>query len=171
MMTMRLGKRTRKAWLVTHVVTSGVWLGMDVVMGLLVFGAMTNPAMAVTYYQGLAEFAVWPLVTVGVLCAVSGVVLGLGTRYGLVRYWWVAVKLALNVVLVVLVLLELRPGVLAAAAGHADVTLVMPPIVSTSALLFATFISVFKPWGRIRRQTYQRSRSAADDRAPVGTGS
>jgi len=168
---MRLTKRTRKGLLVAHIVTSGVWLGMDVVMGVLVFAAMTDEAMAGAYYQGLAQFAVWPLITMGVLCGVSGVLLGLGTRYGLVRYWWVAVKLAMNVVLVVLVFLELRPGVLAAAAGQADVTLVFPPIVSTSALLFATIISVVKPWGRIRSRTYPRSRSAADDRTPVTTGS
>jgi hypothetical protein len=33
----------------------------------------------------------------------SGVVLGLGTKWGLIRYWWVAAKLVLNVVLVALV--------------------------------------------------------------------
>src|SRR4051812_3512965 len=117
MRAMRLGKGTRKGLLVTHIVASGVWLGMDVVMGLLVFAAMTEEGMAVTYYQGLARFAVWPLFVVAVLCLASGVPLGLGTKYGLVRYWWVAVKLALNVVLCVLVLFALRPGVLAAAAG------------------------------------------------------
>ncbi|GAB3880915.1 hypothetical protein GCM10029964_036110 [Kibdelosporangium lantanae] len=168
---MRLGKRARKGLLVTHIVTSGVWLGMDVVMGLLVIGALAAPAMAVTYFQGLAQFAVWPLVTMGVLCAASGVLLGLGTRYGLVRYWWVAVKLALNVILVVLVVFELRPGVLDAAAGRYDISMIMPPIVSTSALLFATIISVVKPWGRIRRRTYPGSRSVTDDRTPVTTGS
>jgi hypothetical protein len=39
----------------------------------------------------------------------SGVLLGLGTKYGLVRYWWVLVKLVINVVLVALVLILLWP--------------------------------------------------------------
>jgi hypothetical protein len=30
--------------------------------------------------------------------------------------------------------------------------LVFPPIVSTGALLFAMVLSVFKPWGRVRRR-------------------
>lgn len=37
--------------------------------------------------------------------------LGLGTKWGLVRYWWVAIKLALNAALVALVAFALRPGV------------------------------------------------------------
>jgi hypothetical protein len=86
-------------------------------------------------------------------------VLGLGTRYGLLRYWWVAVKLALNVVLALLVWVLLRPGLDAAAeygrllpaSAPADVsTLVFPPIVSTSALVVATVLAVYKPWGRLR---------------------
>src|SRR5262249_54958838 len=132
----------------------GIWLGMDIVMGILVFAALADSTMAVGYYQGLAEFAVWPLLTVGVLCLASGVLLGLGSKYGLVRYWWVAVKLVLNVVLCVLVLFLLRPGVLDAAAGIPEDKLFMPPIVSTTAVLFATIISVYKPWGRVRKRTY-----------------
>jgi hypothetical protein len=30
--------------------------------------------------------------------------------------------------------------------------LIFPPIVSTSALLVATVLAVYKPWGRIRRR-------------------
>ena len=30
--------------------------------------------------------------------------------------------------------------------------LIFPPIVSTSALLSATVLAVFKPWGRIRKR-------------------
>jgi hypothetical protein len=62
-------------------------------------------------YRALELFAVWPLIATGLVCLASGVVLGLGTKYGLVRYWWAAIKLALNVVLVVLVMFALRPGV------------------------------------------------------------
>jgi ABC-type phosphate transport system permease subunit len=98
-----------------------------------------------------------------VVCLASGVVLGLGTNYGLVRYWWVAIKLALNVVLVVLVVFALRPGVIEMAeqgwrfiagepASLAVGGLIFPPIVSTSALLVATVLAVFKPWGRIRKR-------------------
>ena len=52
----------------------------------------------------------WPLVIVGLVTLASGVLLGLGTKYGLVRYRWVLVKLVVNVVLVTLVVLVLWPG-------------------------------------------------------------
>jgi hypothetical protein len=159
----RLGKRTRKGVLLVHIAVAGAWLGIDVVMGVLVFTALLtdDPQTAATSYQALQIFAVWPLLTAGLLCLASGVLLGLGTKYGLVRYWWVAVKLVLNIVLTTLVLFALRPGVAEAAeygrgverglAGPAPTDMIFPPVVSTTALLIAMILSVYKPWGRIRR--------------------
>jgi len=175
----RLGRRARRCVLVAHIVSAGAWIGLDVVMGVFVFSALvTDDARTkVIGYQALEMFAVGPLLTVGLLCLVTGLVLGLGTKYGLVRFWWVAVKLVLNVVLVVLVILALRPGVVEAAESARRLSptellaspvgdLVFPPIVSTTALVIATAIAVFKPWGRIRGgqqgTRYGVSRNAAD---------
>ncbi|MGI8694081.1 MAG: hypothetical protein ACR2JK_14475 [Geodermatophilaceae bacterium] len=71
--------------------------------------------------QSLGLFAVWPLVMTGLICLTSGILLGLGSRYGLIRYWWVTIELALNVLLVTLVLLLLRAGVgeISGQAGQA----------------------------------------------------
>jgi hypothetical protein len=159
----RLYGRTRKTVLVLHISSAGVWLGIDVVMGVLVFTALltgSNRTKALCY-QALELFAVWPLLATGLLCLATGVLLGLGSKYGLVRYWWVAVKLVLNIVLSGLVLVALRPAVIDAAARAGDFlsggapdlgvgALIFPPVVSTGALLFATVLSVFKPWRRIR---------------------
>ncbi|MEV4624015.1 hypothetical protein AB0J74_35555 [Asanoa sp. NPDC049573] len=112
-------------------------------------------------FQALELFAVWPLFLAGLLCLVSGVTLGVGSRYGLVRYWWVATKLAVSIVLITLVPLALRPGLAGLsergrelAAGHLGTVsvgdMIYPPIVSPAALLFALVLAVFKPWGRIR---------------------
>jgi hypothetical protein len=96
----------------------------------------------------------------GLVRLASGAVLGLGSRYGLVSYWWVGAKLVLNAVLTTLVLVALRPGMseLGAvgrqlAAGRSVPAalggMVFPPVVSSLALLVAFTLSVFKPWGRI----------------------
>jgi hypothetical protein len=161
----RLSGRSRKAVLVTHILSAGTWFGMDIVMAVLVFTAIgtgSEETRAVTY-QALEMFAVWPMAIAGLICLASGVLLGLGGKYGLVRYWWVAVKLVLNVLLSTLVLFALRPGVQEMAeqgrqlGDGVDVlpapgTMLFPPIVSTSLLLVAFLLSVFKPWGRLRRQ-------------------
>ena len=163
--TWRLGARTRKGVLVVHIVSAGVWIGIDVVMGVFIFTALLaeDDNTRALCYRALELFAVWPLLTTGLVCLASGVVLGLGTKYGLVRYWWVAIKLVLNIVLSALVLVALRPGVTEAAeqgrrfaAGEAASLavgdLIFPPIVSTTALLIAVVLAVFKPWGRIRKR-------------------
>jgi hypothetical protein len=117
-------------------------------------------------------FATWPLAIVGLLCLGSGVLLGTGSKYGLVRYWWVAVKLVLNVVLVTLVVFllipELGPVADSARASLDDggalpdlSNLAFPPVVSTTMVLFAMTLSVFKPWGLVRRLRGGRDLDAA----------
>lgn len=157
----RLSAGARRGVLVVHIAAAGTWLGIDVVLAVLVGTALLDTDIATTLVALRAlQFLVWPLLVSGVACLASGVILGLGSRWGVVRYRWVAVKLVLNVVLVVLVAAALRPGVADAAelatswAGPAAPPvgdLVFPPIVSTIALLVATALSVIKPWGRLRR--------------------
>src|SRR5215213_8821025 len=113
----RLGARTRKSVLIVHIVSAGVWIGIDVVMAVFIFTALlaNDDNTKALCYRALELFAVWPLLTTGLVCLASGVVLGLGAKYGLVRYWWVAIKLVLNIVLTALVLVALRPEVSKAA--------------------------------------------------------
>lgn len=157
-----LGARTYKSVLLVHIASAGAWLGIDIVMGVLVFTALLTPddRIKALSFQALELFAPRTLFATGAVCLITGVVLGLGSRYGLVRYWWVAAKLALNVVLTALVPLALSPGVSEAAerarrfvtgapATLAVGDLIFPPIVSPAALLVAMALAVFKPWGRI----------------------
>ena len=159
----------RKSILVVHIVSAGAWIGIDVAMGVVVFTALIveDDNTKALCYRALELFAVWPLLTTGLVCLASGVVLGLGTKWGLVRYWWVAIKLALNILLTTLVLVALRPGVMEAAeqgrrfasgdpASLAVGDLIFPPVVSPTALLIAFVLAVFKPWGRIRKRPAPR---------------
>ncbi|MBC3192472.1 DUF2269 family protein [Pseudonocardia sp. C8] len=160
----RLGIRSRRAVLIVHIASSGAWLGVDVAMAVLIVTAATtdDPGTVVFTLQALELVTVWPLLACGLLCLGSGVVLGLGTRWGLVRYWWVAIKLVLNLVLTALVVASLQFEVAEQAdrarrsAAGEPVTfdlgnLVFPPTVSPTLLLIALTLSVVKPWGRIRR--------------------
>lgn len=157
----RLGGRTRKAFLVLHIVSGGAWFGIDLALGILVLTALatTDPHVAGMAVRTVQLFAIWPMFAASLLCLATGVVLGLGGKYGLVRYWWVAAKLVLNVLMSTLIVVSLRPGVDEAAdigerlmAGDTTVSvpaeLLFPVLVAPSMLLTAYLLSVFKPWGR-----------------------
>ena len=138
-----LGRRARLAVLTAHVLAAGAWIGIDVVVAVLVVAGWfgDDPAVRGAAYQVLATFVVGPMLTAGLATLATGLLLGLGTKWGLLRYWWVAVKLALNVVLCTLIIVALQPGMAAVGAyGRAvaegqqptgDVTtLFYPPAVS-----------------------------------------
>jgi len=161
----RLRGRTRKTVLILHILSAGIWIGVDVIVAVLVFTGWLSgdPALKGLAYQALGTFVGWPMLVSGLVSLVTGVILGLGSKYGLVRYWWVAVKLVLNVVLCALILIALQPelgdvaqygrDLAAGTATGRDVSdLFFPPIVSLSALTFATVLSVAKPWGRLRKR-------------------
>ncbi|TYB44338.1 hypothetical protein FXF69_25175 [Actinomadura chibensis] len=149
-----------------HIVSAGAWIGIDVIVAVLVLTGRYGGSGDVRglAYRALATFVVWPMLTSGLVCLASGLVLGLGTKWGLLRYWWVAIKLALNLVLCTLILIALQPGMgevddygrTLAAGGAPDPgrvsDLFYPPAVSLTALTLATVLAVAKPWGRVRRR-------------------
>ena len=162
----RMTRGWRRAVLVTHVVASGAWIGIDVVVAVLVVVGWfaDDPDVRSLAYRSLATFVVWPMLAAGLLSLVSGLTLGLGTKFGLFRYWWVAVKLGINLVLCTLIVLVLQPGMdevdaygRELATGDPDPgrvsTLFFPPAVSLTTLALATTLAVVKPWGRIRRRS------------------
>ncbi|SDJ56938.1 hypothetical protein SAMN04488074_102400 [Lentzea albidocapillata subsp. violacea] len=162
--TRKLSGRARKAVLLVHVLSAAAWLGIDLALGILIVVALSteDTGTAGVAIQAVDLFAIWPMFGASVVCMISGAVLGLGSKYGLVRYWWVAIKFVLNAGMSLLIAFSLRPGV-AEAAGigrrmlAGDPAAVIPPdvlypvVVAPTLLLFAYFLSVFKPWGRIRR--------------------
>lgn len=176
--TRKLSGRTRKAVLLVHIVSAAAWLGIDLALGILVVVALSTEdvSTAGVAIQAVDLFAIWPMFGASLVCMVSGVVLGLGSKYGLVRYWWVATKLFLNVGMSLLIAFALRPGVREAAeigrrmlngdpAAVIPSGILHPVVVAPTLLLFAYVLSVFKPWGRIRTAgrvtTPPASRSAA----------
>ncbi|MBO0814449.1 MAG: hypothetical protein J2P30_04755 [Actinobacteria bacterium] len=167
-----MGRRLRKATLAVHILAAGAWIGIDVIVAVLVLtgrfsGDVTVRSLA---YRALATFAVWPMLTAGLVSLVTGLILGLATAWGLLRYWWVAVKLALNLALCTLIVLILQPGMGEVSRYGEDLltgtpdparvsTLFFPPAVSLTTLTLATVLAVFKPWGRIRSRRTDGGRS------------
>jgi hypothetical protein len=149
--TLPLARPVRRTVLVVHLLAAGTWIGVDVVLGVLVLTVLGGDPTLVPAALQVLPLLFWPLLTAGLVSLLSGLLLGLGTRYGLLRHWWVAIKLALNLVLVTLVVVLLGPGLRAAPTLGPDPTMVFPPAVSLTALTAAVVLSVVKPWGRVRR--------------------
>ncbi|MEU1005643.1 DUF2269 domain-containing protein [Streptomyces tibetensis] len=156
----KLSRPVRRAVLVVHVTASASWLGLS--LGLLALGATaawTGSAVTVeASVRAMKLFADWLLIPVALLTLLSGLMLSLGTVWGLARYRWVYTKFWLTLATTTATVFALRPGVnsavTAVAAGGplpdaGDV--LFGPVVSLSAYVFMTVISVLKPWGRTRR--------------------
>lgn len=163
--TRRMPPGLRKGVLTVHIVTAVSWIGVDIVLLVLVLTALTSsdPMTVAASYTAIGAFTIVLLVPAGVLTLATGLLLGVGTKWGIVRYWWLTVKLVITVVLTTLVIVLLRPSVTDVASraeqaggaglfrdqlGGLPVDLVFPPSVSIAALLVATVLSVYKPWGK-----------------------
>jgi len=136
-----LKRRTWKLLLTVHIASSAGWLGVAYVY--LVFALTGTPV-------GRLDVVAW--IPVGSVALVSGLLLGLGTRWGLVRYWWVLAKLVLNCAALVVPVLTRRAG-----------EVLDPAIASVVVLTTATVLSTYKPFGRVRRRA--RSAAAAPSRS------
>ncbi|GHG91552.1 DUF2269 domain-containing protein [Streptomyces lanatus] len=175
----KLSRPARRAALVVHVIASAGWLGLTLgLLALAITAATTGSAVTVeASVRAMKLFADWLLLPLAFLTLVSGLVLSLGTQWGLARHRWVYIKFWLTLATTTATTFALRPGldttVAAVAAGEPlpDATgLMMGPIVSLSAYLFMTVISVLKPWGLTRRGRRLRDASARSRRR-VGSAS
>ncbi|AQS66162.1 DUF2269 domain-containing protein [Streptomyces pactum] len=184
---MKLSRPARRASLVVHVVASAGWLGLS--LGLLALGVTAattaSPVTVEASVRGMKLFADWLLLPLAFLTLSSGVVLALGTPWGLARHRWVYTKFWLTLATTTATVFALRPGVnsavAAVAAGGAlpDAGEVLfGPVVSLSAYVFMTVISLLKPWGQTRRGRRPRgtarrsaSRPSLGEREPSAASS
>lgn len=167
---MKLSRPARRASLVVHVAVSASWLGLTLgLLALAVTATTTGSAVtAEASVRAMRLFADWLLLPCALLTLLSGVLLSVGTRWGLARHRWVLTKLWLTLATTAATAFALRPGVHSTLAGMTDGgpppgpgDLLPGPIVSLLAYVFMTAISVLKPWGLTRR--------GRNHRAAVGT--
>lgn len=158
----------RKLALTAHVTTSVGWLGaVAAFLALAITGLAGDDGPTVRGAYVAAEVITWSVIVP--LCLASlltGVVQSLGTPWGLVRHWWVLIKLALTVVATGLLLLHTQPighlggvassgGPLSADLDGMRVQLLVDAAAALVVLLGATALAVVKPRGvtRFARRT------------------
>ncbi len=170
-----MSPRSRNVLLSAHIAATVSALGADLtilVLGLTGLSGSDSqtiyPAMFIIGSSILAPLAVVSLAT--------GVLLALLTRWGLFRYWWVAIKLAITALLTILVLLVLVPRLGAAAqavelgAGLTDadrLQLIVAPMIGSTLLITTVALAVFKPPWRLRRRKHTEELGSARGSAPA----
>jgi hypothetical protein len=173
----RLPRPARRAVLVAHVTVSVGWLGISLcLLTLAIAGARDPDAFAVPAYTAMKLFADWLLLPVALLSLTTGLVLSLGTSWGLAKYRWVWVKFWLTLAATGLTVFSFKPGADEAAALVAagetvpSTDLLFPPAVSLSLYAFLTAVSVLKPWGLTRRGRRLRAARTRTGRGDGHTG-
>ncbi|WP_017540011.1 hypothetical protein [Nocardiopsis halophila] len=160
----RLPPGWRKAALSVHVVASVGWLGVHGSMLALAWAAAADPGArgAALDAAGLLSGLLVP--PLSLVALVSGLVLSLGTPWGLLRHYWVTAKLVLTLLLVVGSNLSIGPAVRTlaagpeAAAGAELVSALGALSVSFTVLLATVLLSTVKPFGRIGRRAREGRR-------------
>jgi hypothetical protein len=152
---LKLTPAVRRAVLTIHIV-AGVGLLGDVaaVLAINVRAATTgDPALAAASYELLGMFTVLFGIPLSFGALVTGVVLGLGSKWGVARYAWVTAKLVLLIGVILVGALVLGPGTEAMRSGDggAEARLIAGAGYDVVALTLATGLSVFKPGRRRRR--------------------
>ncbi len=155
---MTLPPPVRKIALTTHITVSVGWLGaVAVFLALAVLGLTSQDAQTVRGVYLVMEPVAWlVLVPLALASLLTGVTSSLSSSWGLVRHYWVLVKLLITLVATVVLLLymgtfRVMAGV--AADPRADLGLVRntsPLLHATLALLVlfaATALAVYKPRG------------------------
>jgi hypothetical protein len=172
----------RKLGLTAHLISSLGWLGAVASFLVLSIAGLTsrNAETVRGAYVAMNLIGQFIIVPLSLAALLTGVVQSLGTHWGLFRYYWVLVKLALTIGATSLMLLhqltavaEAARRVSTAAAGtfpevgrRLSIQLVGDAGGAVVVLLVITALGVYKPWGR----TPYGRRKQQEERRPVLEG-
>ncbi|WP_369211484.1 DUF2269 domain-containing protein [Streptomyces flavofungini] len=177
---MKLSRPARRVTLVVHAVGAAGWLGLTLGLVALALTALSTESHAATEaaVRSMKVFTDWLVLPIALLTLLSGLLLSLGTPWGLARHRWVHTKFWLTLVATAASAFALRPGIndaVATVAAGDPVTdaadLAAGPLVSLGAYVFMTVLSVLKPWGLTRRGRKRRDqmrRASAHKRVDGG---
>ena len=173
---MAMAPRLRKFALTAHVTSSVGWLGAVAgFLALAVAGLISRDAQTVRAVYLVMDLTAWYVIVP--LCLASlltGLVSSLSTTWGLLRHYWVLLKILITIPSSLMLLVHMQPiGYIAGVAANtpssiADlhglkIQLVIESGAAVLVLLVTTALSVYKPKGLTRygwrKQREQRALS------------
>ncbi len=179
---MILSPSARRFALAVHLTCSVGWIGAVVAyLALDITVATSRDAEAVrAAWIAMALIVWWAIVPLASASLVTGLVMALGTRWGLFRHWWVLISFVLTVLAAAVLLAEAgvisRSAAAAAASTSSAEVQALPPTLVHSlgglgVLLVIQVLNVYKPPGvtpygwRKQQEERTRLRASADPRS------
>jgi hypothetical protein len=152
----------RKFALAVHLTLSVGWVGaVAAYMGLDVTTATSEDVAALrAAYLGMETIATFVIVPLALSAFVTGLIMSLGTKWGLFRHYWVVISLVLTTIAAVVLLLEMREisslaDMAADPTTSPDELRAMPSTLAhsiggTAVLLMVLVLNIYKPQGLTR---------------------
>jgi hypothetical protein len=151
----------RKLGVVVHVALSVGWLGAVAAFLALAIAALgSDQALSRAAFAGMDLIGRWVLIPLSLGALASGIVQSIGTKWGLLRHYWVLVKLLLTIAATAILLLHQFTAVEEAArlalhiAGDSGgslrrfgIQLLADAGLAAVVLTIITVIAIYKPWG------------------------
>jgi hypothetical protein len=176
-MTMTPG--LRKFVLIVHLTASVGWLGaVAAYLALDVTVATSQDAQTLrAAYLAMELIASWAIVPLSLASLLTGLVISLGTKWGLFRHYWVLISLVLTIVATLVLLSETQTisrmaDIAADPTTSSDALRALPntlvhSVGGTLVLLVIQVLNVYKPRGLTpygwRKQQEERTARQAED--------
>lgn len=154
--------RLRKLALTAHVTSSVGWLGVVAgFLALAVAGLISqDPQLVRAAYLAMELIARFVIVPLCLASLLTGLVLSLGTKWGLFRHYWILMKLLITILATIGLLVHMQPisylagvaseTILSSSNLRLQIQLVVAAGAALLVLLVATTLAVYKPRGITR---------------------
>jgi hypothetical protein len=174
----------RKFALTAHVTSSVGWLGaVAAFLVLAIAGQTSQDAQTVRSVYLAMNLTGWSVVVpLCIASLVTGLVMALGTKWGLFRHYWVTLKFLLTVISTLILFgFTNTLNVMGDLAGNASLSLEelrnlrQGPVghsgVGLLVLVFVSGLSIYKPWGKTPYGLKQQNGKTMDLRSDSFSGS
>lgn len=164
---LRIPRRAQLTLVTAHIALSVALLGDSAgFLAVAIRRSLTDDeASRETLRSVLGMFALFFGIPLSFLALLTGLALGLTTRWGVVRHAWVVVKLALILSVIAVGATAIKPAL--QPGDPSDASLIIGSLWDVLALLTAVILAVFKP--RRRRRSAERQIPARTDSQPRST--
>ena len=170
-----MGPRLRRFALTVHIIASVGWLGavLPYIVLDVVAATSRDPATLRAAYLAMHLVAAYAIVPLAIAAVVTGLIMSLGTKWGLLRHYWVVVSLVLTLLATVVLFIEMRVirfyADVAGDSGSSGADIValgntlFHSVGGTLVLLVVLVLNVYKPRGLTRygwrKQEQERARA------------